>query len=145
MPDSIHLVCAHCGGVNRIPDTRDPADAACGKCHRPLLSGKPVALGDADFERFISRNDVPVVVDFWAEWCGPCRMMAPVFEQTAQSMEPGLRFAKVDTESARSVAARYNIRSIPTLIVFRNGQEVDRRSGALDGRTLAGWLSAHAA
>jgi thioredoxin 2 len=139
-----HLVCPHCSGINRLPTERIGENPSCGKCHKPILDGTPVNLGSQNFERFISKNDLPVVVDFWAAWCGPCKMMAPVFSQAASAMATQIRFAKVDTEQAHDIAARYNIRSIPTMILFRNGQEIDRVSGALDQTALSRWLAPHA-
>ncbi len=139
-----HLVCPHCSGINRVPTDRIGENPSCGKCHKPILDGNPVNLGSQNFERFISRNDLPVVVDFWAAWCGPCKMMAPVFSQAASKMATQIRFAKVDTEQAQDIAARYSIRSIPTMIVFKNGQEIDRVSGALDQTALTRWLAPYA-
>lgn len=140
---AIHLVCPHCGGINRVPSERLAENPACGKCHKAVLTGTPVNLGSQSFERFMTRNDLPVVVDFWADWCGPCKMMAPVFSKMASQMASQVRFAKVDTEKAQDIAGRYNIRSIPTLIMFKNGQEVDRVAGALDQAGLTRWLESH--
>lgn len=140
---AIHVVCPHCGGINRLPSERLAEKPSCGKCHKAVLDGVPVNLSSASFDRFISKNDMPVIVDFWAAWCGPCKMMAPVFSQAASEMATQFRFAKVDTEQAQDVAARYNIRSIPTMIMFKNGQEIDRVAGAMDQSGLKRWLSAH--
>ena len=140
---SLHLVCPHCGGINRVPEERLGENPACGKCHGAVLPPAPVDLDGQSFDRFIGRNDLPVVVDFWAAWCGPCKMMAPVFAQTAAQLSQRMRFAKVDTEHARDIAARYNIRSIPTLAVFWNGREIDRMAGALDQGSLVHWLQRH--
>ncbi len=141
MSDSHHVVCAACAGVNRVPADRDPAAARCGKCGQPLFGGRPADLDDAGFARFVERNDRPVVVDFWAAWCGPCRTMAPVFEQAAADLEPSVRFARVDTERARAVSVKYGIRSIPTLILFRRGREVSRQSGAMPLQALKQWIT----
>jgi len=138
--DSLHVVCAQCGAVNRLPVARLEDGGTCGRCKAPLLDGHPVALGRASFDTFVGRNDLPVVVDFWAQWCGPCRMMAPAFEQVAREERAHARLAKVDTDAEQDLAARFAIRSIPTLIKFRGGREVDRVSGALDARRLRAWV-----
>ena len=138
---ALHLVCPACGGINRVPADRMNDNPSCGKCHRSILDGKPVNLGNQNFDKFIGKNDLPVVVDFWADWCGPCKMMAPVFQQVSNEFASQVRFAKVDTEQAREIAARYNIRSIPTIIMFRNGKEIDRISGAMNLQQLLQWTS----
>jgi thioredoxin 2 len=143
--EGLHLVCGACGAVNRVPPDRLPDAPNCGKCHAPLLAGDPVELTETTFDRFVARNDLPVVVDFWAEWCGPCKMMAPVFAQAAREQRTRFRFAKLDTDAQGAIAARYGIRSIPSLLVFRAGQEVDRVAGALDPARLRAFLSRHAA
>jgi thioredoxin 2 len=141
---ALHLVCGRCGAVNRVPHQRLDDAPKCGRCHAPVLDGAPVELGSASFDTFIGRNDLPVVVDFWAQWCGPCKTMAPVFAQAAREQRLHYRLAKLDTEASPDIAGRYGIRSIPTLVMFRNGQEVDRAVGALDGARLRGWLQRHA-
>ena len=142
---ALHLVCGYCGAVNRVPGARLQEGPKCGRCHAPVLDGTPVELSEADFDAFVGRNDLPVVVDFWAEWCGPCKMMAPAFAQVAREQRVQFRLAKLDTESSPAIAGRYAIRSIPTLILFRHGQEVDRAVGALDAGRLRAWLQRHAA
>jgi thioredoxin 2 len=141
---TLHLVCGKCGAVNRIPAARLAEGPKCGRCHAAVLDGAPVELDAARFDAFIARNDLPVVVDFWAEWCGPCKMMAPAFAQMAREQRLQFRLAKLDTEASPDVAGRYGIRSIPTLIMFRNGQEIDRAVGALDAARLRAWLQHHA-
>ena len=138
--DKILLACPRCLTANRVPAARLGDDPKCGKCGAPLLDGKPAALDDATFEPFVSRSELPVVVDFWAAWCGPCRMMAPAFEQAAGELKTRVRFAKLDTENAQGVAARYGIRSIPTMILYRAGREAARVSGAMDARGIRAWL-----
>ncbi|MCC7546787.1 MAG: thioredoxin TrxC [Burkholderiales bacterium] len=138
--DALHVVCARCAAVNRIPTARLEEGGTCGRCRTPLLDGQPAVLEQASFDTFIARNDLPVVVDFWAPWCGPCRMMAPAFEQVAREERTRARLAKVDTDAQQALAARFGIRSIPTLIRFQGGSEVDRVAGALDARSLRAWI-----
>jgi thioredoxin 2 len=140
MSDPVHVVCPHCGTTNRLPRRRLAERPACGQCKAPLFDGHPAALGEADFDRHVGKSDIPVVVDFWAAWCGPCKMMAPQFERAAQELEPNVRLAKLDTEAAQGIAARYGIRSIPTLIAFKGGREVARQSGAMDAASIVRWV-----
>ena len=140
MAAALHVVCPECDAVNRIPRDRHAEGGKCGVCHQPLFNGHSAALNEARFERYISRNDVPVVVDFWAPWCGPCRAMEPAYERAAGVLEPSVRLAKLNTEEAQGIASRFRVSSIPTLIVFQNGRELARTSGALPFERLVAWV-----
>ncbi len=140
MTQAVHVVCPHCDAVNRVPAERLGEEAKCGKCRAPLFAGAPLALDEGRFAKHLGRGDLPLVVDFWAPWCAPCRAMAPAFEAVARRIEPRARLIKVNTEEAQALAGRYGIRSIPTLVVFRGGREVARTSGAMDAAALENWI-----
>jgi thioredoxin 2 len=140
-PSAVQLICPGCGAVNRIPSNRLGDHPLCGKCRSRLISGRPVAASDSNFSRIIEKTSLPVVVDFWAPWCSPCQQFAPVFEEMAHEMATQVAFVKLDTETNRQTAARYGIRSIPTLVIFDQGREVARLSGSLPKSRFQQWLN----
>ncbi|MDH5360720.1 MAG: thioredoxin TrxC [Gammaproteobacteria bacterium] len=140
MSDGLHVVCPHCNGVNRVPEAKLGDGAQCGRCKKPLFIAQPLELTSSNFSTHVGRSDLPVLIDFWAPWCGPCKMMAPVFTQAAGELEPRYRVGKVNTEAEQGLAAQFNIRSIPTLALFKQGKEVARLAGAMDLKNLLTWV-----
>lgn len=136
MGESLHIVCPHCAAVNRVPSDRLGAAPTCGQCHRPLFSGHPLETGEAAFEKHLARNDIPVLVDFWAPWCGPCRMAAPEVKKTARATAGRAVVVKVNTEDNPQLAARFGVQSIPTFMVFAGGRPVRRQAGVLPSQQL---------
>ena len=144
MADPLHIVCPHCATTNRVPASKLGEAPTCGKCGAALFDAHPTTLDAGSFERHIAHNDIPVLIDFWAPWCAPCRAMAPAYERAAAQLEPAMRVAKLNTEEAQELATRHQIRSIPTLALFKNGREVARQAGATDTASIVAWARQHA-
>ena len=140
-----HIVCPNCNTTNLLPEDRLQDGPSCGKCKEPIFSAHPAELNGGNFERHISKNDIPVLVDFWAPWCGPCLAMAPAFEEAASVLEPGIRVAKLNTEDEQMIGSRYGIRSIPTMVLFHKGEEIARQSGAMMAGDIIRWVQSQAA
>ena len=137
------IVCPHCNAVNRIPKSRLEDGPACGKCRKAIFNTKLLVLDQDNFNKHITKNDIPTVVDFWAPWCGPCKMMAPAFEQASKKLEPYYRLAKLNTEDEQAIASRFHIQSIPTIAIFKNGKEIARQAGAMNTSDIINWVKAN--
>ena len=141
MSEFTHIVCPYCNGTNRLPQDKITEDAKCGRCKKSIFNTDPINLTTENISQHLEKNDIPIIIDFWAPWCGPCKIMGPNFEQASRNFKTQVRFAKINTEDQQSLGGHYNIRSIPTLALFKEGKEVDRVSGALDANALINWLN----
>jgi len=138
--EKIKVVCPSCGVLNMVSGSEKFSKASCGKCQHDLLDNEPVNLDSKNYDKFTAKSDLPIVVDYWAQWCAPCRMMAPNFKEASKSFSMKAKFGKVDTENNREISSRYGIRGIPTMIVFKHGKELGRISGALQTKQIVSWL-----
>ncbi|MEN8141707.1 MAG: thioredoxin TrxC [Thermodesulfobacteriota bacterium] len=141
--ENIHVVCPHCHGVNRLPAGRLTEQPVCGRCRAKLFAGSVAQLDYEAFQSHVRRSQIPVLIDFWAPWCGPCKMMAPAFLEAARALEPQVRLVKVNTEKEPSLGRSWNIRSIPTMVLVKDGREVARQSGAMDSSAIIAWTRSH--
>lgn len=142
MNEGRRVVCTNCGKTNRLPPERAPAAARCGSCHQPIFSAHPVEVDEAGFARHLANSDIPLLVDVWAPWCGPCRAMAPMFERAAGELEPDVRLLKLNSDNAPALSSRLGISGIPTLLLMRSGREIARTSGAMDAQRIVAWTRA---
>ena len=142
MSETCQIVCGHCGRSNRLPAGRAPEAARCGACHQALFTGHPIEVDEEGFQRHVANSEIPVLVDVWAPWCGPCRAMAPMYERAARELEPKVRLLKLNSDTAAELSARLDITGIPTLLLMRDGREVARHAGAMDARSIVAWTQA---
>jgi thioredoxin 2 len=139
MSDGRQIVCGHCGQINRLPIERAPQGARCGSCHQPVFKGHPIEVDEEDFARHVAHSDIPVLIDVWAPWCGPCRALAPMFERAAQQLEPNVRLLKLNSDRAPATPSRLGITGIPTQLLMQGGREIARHAGAMDARSIVAW------